>query len=213
MPTIESAEARLDRLDSTDAIRQLAARYALAVDMRDMDAIVNLYLPDVNLGGGVRGRQALKAVFDRVLRNFRASVHNIGTHVIEFTDRDNAQGVLYCRCEHEIAGQWIPVQLYYLDLYHRHEGRWYFRGRVPSELFGADALERPVPGWVKWPGAADRPGYWHKHFPSWTEFWENPGQGDTPVRPPAPEGRFIDDLRRGDTRLFPIDFDFSRNKE
>ena len=30
--------ARLDRLESLDAIRQLAAKYSLALDMRDIDA-------------------------------------------------------------------------------------------------------------------------------------------------------------------------------
>ena len=32
--------ARLDRLESLDAIRQLAARYCLALDMRALDALV-----------------------------------------------------------------------------------------------------------------------------------------------------------------------------
>ena len=31
-------EARIDRLESLDAIRQLPAKYALALDMRDMEA-------------------------------------------------------------------------------------------------------------------------------------------------------------------------------
>jgi len=210
MQELERFEDRLDRLESIEAIRQLAARYAVAVDMRDMDAIVNLYLPDVSLGSGVRGRQALKAVFDHVLRSFRASVHDVGTHVIEFTDRDNAQGILYCRCEHEIAGKWVPVQLYYLDFYRREGGQWYIRRRVPSELYGADALERPQPGRVRWPDSPDRPGHWHKHFPSWAEFWEDTEGGTAPVRPAAPEGGFIDGLRRGDRRLFPIDFNFAK---
>jgi hypothetical protein len=30
--------ARIDRLESIDEIRQLAAKYSLALDMRDMDA-------------------------------------------------------------------------------------------------------------------------------------------------------------------------------
>ena len=33
--------ARLDRVEATEGIRQLAARYALAVDMRDLDALVD----------------------------------------------------------------------------------------------------------------------------------------------------------------------------
>ena len=34
-----SLEARLDRLEALDEIRQLAAKYCLALDMRDLDAL------------------------------------------------------------------------------------------------------------------------------------------------------------------------------
>ena len=42
--------ARIDRLESTEAIRQLVARYALSLDMRDLDAHVNLFAPDIRVG-------------------------------------------------------------------------------------------------------------------------------------------------------------------
>ena len=43
-------DARLDRLESLAEIRQLPYRYALAVDSRDMDALVGLFVPDVRVG-------------------------------------------------------------------------------------------------------------------------------------------------------------------
>ena len=42
--------ARIDRLESLDEIRQLAAKYSLALDMRDLDALVNLFPEDVRVG-------------------------------------------------------------------------------------------------------------------------------------------------------------------
>jgi hypothetical protein len=42
--------ARIDRLESLDAIRQLAAKYSLALDMRNLDALVNLFPEDVRVG-------------------------------------------------------------------------------------------------------------------------------------------------------------------
>ena len=42
--------ARIDRLESVDEIRQLAAKYSLALDMRDLDALVNLFPEDVRVG-------------------------------------------------------------------------------------------------------------------------------------------------------------------
>jgi hypothetical protein len=47
---------RLDRLESLDEIRQLVARYALALDMRDLDALCGLFPEDVRVGRDGRGR-------------------------------------------------------------------------------------------------------------------------------------------------------------
>ncbi|MFM7274434.1 MAG: nuclear transport factor 2 family protein, partial [Gammaproteobacteria bacterium] len=49
MSTDTDLLARIDRLESTEAIRQLAARYSLSLDMRDLDAHVNLFAPDIRV--------------------------------------------------------------------------------------------------------------------------------------------------------------------
>ena len=41
---------RIDRLESLEQIRQLPARYALALDMRDLDALAGLFPEDVEVG-------------------------------------------------------------------------------------------------------------------------------------------------------------------
>ena len=47
----QTLEERIDRLESLDAIRQLAGRsIPLSLDMRDMDAHVNLFAPDIKVG-------------------------------------------------------------------------------------------------------------------------------------------------------------------
>ena len=43
-------ENRVDRLESIDAIRQLASKYALTLDMRNLDQHVNLFVSDVSVG-------------------------------------------------------------------------------------------------------------------------------------------------------------------
>ncbi len=67
-----SLEARIDRLESIDAIRQLAAKYSLALDMRDCDAWANLFPEDVKVGGGKTGRAELRRL---VRRNPPCAVH------------------------------------------------------------------------------------------------------------------------------------------
>jgi hypothetical protein len=52
----EALLARIDRLESLDEIRQLAAKYSLALDMRDLDAMVNLFPEDVRVGKDKVGR-------------------------------------------------------------------------------------------------------------------------------------------------------------
>ena len=95
-------ESRLDRLESLDAIRQLPAKYALALDMRDMNAMVHLFPDDVRVGKGASGRAALRAYMDQTLRApFTGTSHHIGGHIIEFIDADHAQGVVYSKNEHE----------------------------------------------------------------------------------------------------------------
>ena len=102
MPGIATREARLDRLESIDAIRQLAAKYSLALDMRDADAWVGLFPDDVKVGEGRTGRAALRDWFDQTMRvQFDGTSHHIGGHIIEFEDPDHAQGVVYSKNEHE----------------------------------------------------------------------------------------------------------------
>ena len=58
-------EERLLRLESTDEIRQLVAKYCLALDMRDLDALCGLFPEDVRVGGGQQGRARAAALVRR----------------------------------------------------------------------------------------------------------------------------------------------------
>jgi hypothetical protein len=106
---------RIDRLESLEQIRQLPARYALALDMRDLDALAGLFPEDVEVGKS-RGREALRAWFDRTLRvQFTGTSHHVGNHVIEFEDADHARGVVYSKNEHETGAEWVIMQMMYVD--------------------------------------------------------------------------------------------------
>ena len=190
---------RIDRLESLDAIRQLPARYALALDMRDSDAWVNLFPENVRVGGGKQGRKALRDWFDEThSRQFAGTAHHIGGHIIDFDDPDHAQGVVYSKNEHEAGEEWIIMQMMYFDRYERIEGRWYFRRRLPLYWYATD-LNRPPIGErkMRWPGVPPHEGSFHDLFPSWADFWARAGQPyDEPVAPPAPLEGFIDAMRR-----------------
>jgi hypothetical protein len=190
-------EARIERLESLDEIRQLAAKYSLALDMRDADAWVNLFPADVRVSKTESGRQALKKWFDETHRvQFTGTSHHIGGHIIEFEDRDHAQGVVYSKNEHETGPEWVIMQMMYFDKYERIDGRWHFRRRLPLYWYATDLNKPPIgEKKMRWPGREPYTGSFHELFPSWAAFWNNP-QPEGPVAPPAPYGKFIETMRK-----------------
>ncbi|CDO36200.1 nuclear transport factor 2 family protein [Novosphingobium sp. KN65.2] len=197
--TERSIEDRLDRLESLEAIRQLPARYALALDMRDMDAMVSLFPEDVRVGRDTTGRKALREYMDTTLRApFTGTSHHIGGHVIEFEDADHARGIVYSKNEHETGDEWVIMQMMYSDNYVRRDGRWYFARRLPLYWYATDLNKPPIGDRkMRWPGTEWTEGNFHKLFPSFDEFWARKGDHGGPVAEPAPFDRFIETMRRG----------------
>ncbi|GAA4971259.1 nuclear transport factor 2 family protein [Yinghuangia aomiensis] len=176
--SVADTERRLRRVEAYEEIRQLAARYALALDSRDVPALASLFVDDVQTGDGGSGRAALARWFDPVLRPYGITFHLIGNHVIDFVDDDHATGVVYCRPEHEVGDLWVVMPMQYWDRYERRDGRWYFRSRKPKAFYAADVLEHPlkVADRFHFPDnpmitRAELPEKW----PSWQEFWARTG--------------------------------------
>lgn len=191
--------ARIDRLESLDAIRQLPARYALALDMRDIDAMVGLFPADIRVGREASGREALRRYLDETMRvQFTGTAHHIGGHIIEFDDPDHAHGVVYSKNEHETGPEWVIMQMMYVDDYERIDGRWYFRRRLPLYWYATD-LNKPPLGdrKMRWPGREPYEGGFHDLFPSWRDFWARGGPPDGPVPEPAPLDQFLNRMRGG----------------
>lgn len=163
-------EARIDRLEAIHAIEQLAMRYALAVDGRDVDAWVALFVEDVDCGRHGRGRLALHEVIEPQLRGFYRSIHQICGHRISLLGPDAAEGVVYCRAEHEVGSRWMVMAVAYFDEYARRGDDWYFVRRREKHWYSVDVLDRPAPPFHRWPdGGAERlPG----DLTGWRDFWE-----------------------------------------
>ena len=196
----ESLLARVDRLESLDEIRQLAAKYSLSLDMRDLDAHVNLFAPDIRVSREKVGRSHLKSWLDDTLRlQFTGTSHHIGNHIIEFDDPDNAHGVVYSKNEHETGDEWIIMQMLYWDNYQRIDGRWYFRRRLPCYWYATDLNKPPIgDNKMRWPDREPYEGAYHDLWPSWQDFWNSPPDCDEPeVAPPAPLDEFLATMRRG----------------
>jgi len=175
---LEELPQRIERIESQLAIQQLPIRYALAVDARDLDAWVELFVDDVSCGRHGRGREVLRRLIDPQVRTFYRSIHQICGHAIDLIDSDRASGRVYCRAEHEARGKWIVMAICYFDEYERRSGRWYFARRRERHWYSSDVLERPgqprFQNWDAWPDA--QPELPHA-FATWTPFWSEGDAG------------------------------------
>jgi ketosteroid isomerase-like protein len=166
----------LERLVATDRIRQLASRYAVAMDARDLDALVALFVDDVQVGRQVQGREALRQNFDAQLRNIGISILFVGNHVIDFEDDRHARGIVYCKGEIQAGDCWVEQAIQYRDVYEKRGQSWYFVRRRHLLWYG---IEHP-PGSPANPLALEPANWPEKHAgkgslpeseSSWRRFW------------------------------------------
>jgi hypothetical protein len=112
-------------------MRQLAERYAVAVDGKDLDTLSGLFVPDVDNGHYGQGPDGVKAFFNEALQSFHCSMHLVANHIIDFDAEDRAHGIVYCRAQHHVLEpeHWYDMAMAYFDTYERDGERWYFRRR------------------------------------------------------------------------------------
>jgi ketosteroid isomerase-like protein len=164
----------VSRLLAYEEIRQLAARYAFAVDTRDLEALVGLFVDDVRVGRDASGRDALRASFDESLRGIGISILNVGTHVIDLVDDDHATGHVYCKGEIQDGDRWIHQAILYRDLYERRAGHWYFVRRRHELWYGAEVGANPLTlAPANWPEHHDGIGTVPETWETWRVFWED----------------------------------------
>jgi hypothetical protein len=154
-----------------EQIRQLASRYAVALDARDLDTLVGLFVPDVKVGRSQIGREALRKNFSEQLRDLGVTILLVGNHVIDIVDEDHATGIVSCRGEIEMDEQWVVQSIQYHDVYERRDGVWLFVRRRHLLFYGADMLQRPIglPP-AHWPASATGKGELPELFPTWQAF-------------------------------------------
>ena len=185
-PSSNPGNDLLARLVAEADIRQLVARYAVATDQRDLDALVALFIPDVRVGRDesgepVRGRDALRENLAGQLSAIGVTILHVGTHQIDLQGPDDATGHVYCRAEIQDGARWIHQSIRYDDRYRRVDGQWLFVGRHHQLFYGAEVGTSPVglPP-ADWPANHDGRGTLPEADPTWQTFREEfPGQQAT----------------------------------
>ncbi|WP_428338895.1 nuclear transport factor 2 family protein [Mycobacterium sp.] len=183
---------RVQRIEDLLEIQQLAVRYAMAVDERDVDAWVNLFVPDVEAGKGGVGRPALRDFITAQLRLFYRSIHQIVGHRIDPLSSDRASGSVYCRAEHEVGKRWIVVALRYDDDYRKVGGAWYFARRTDKHWYEADVNDWPQHvSFHGWPDAPRRP-LLPEPSDCWSAFWHGADTSAITSVPLSDDGTCLD---------------------
>jgi hypothetical protein len=156
----------VERLLAMEEIRQLAYRYALALDSRDMDTLVDLFVS--------RARDGVRRQFNASLRTVGVTILHVTNHIIDL-DPDHperATGAVYCRGEIEDGESWVVQNILYKDRYQREDGSWRFVNRDHLLWYGADILQRPIglPP-ANWPEHNTGKGVLPEQWETWRRFW------------------------------------------
>src|SRR5262245_24403289 len=123
---------RVRELADRVEIRELVARYAAAVDDRDLSAVVGFFTDDGTLSRlpwRAVGPAQLEAAYRTALGRYEWTVHSVHGNAVDFTGEDDAVGFVGCHAEHALNGEVVVVALRYRDEYRRVDGRWRFRSR------------------------------------------------------------------------------------
>jgi uncharacterized protein (TIGR02246 family) len=136
-----SVETRLRRLEDRAELRELVARYAVAIDDRDIEAITALFTPDGTFRSqdgvmNARGREAVVEQFRGRFKSLTVSYHFSHDQILSFSsDPDSATGLVTAHAEVWRNGRALIAALRYADSYRRHQGQWCFADRLLSFLY------------------------------------------------------------------------------
>jgi uncharacterized protein (TIGR02246 family) len=138
---------RIRDLEDRAELRELVARYGIAVDDRDIDALTELFTPDGSFRSvdGVMsaiGREAVIQQFHGRFAALKATNHIAHDQILQLgPEPDAAEGLVTSHAEVCREERVLIAALRYRDRYRRHEGRWRFAERVLSFLYYLPADE------------------------------------------------------------------------
>lgn len=128
-------------IETREELRELALRYALAVDGCDADALLRLFTADGSVGGmdesvpSFTGEADLRLMIHQVDTSFNRTMHNIYNQTFEIeAAASTANGETYCLASHIIEGadgswQILDMAIRYKNDYAHQDGRWKFKRR------------------------------------------------------------------------------------
>lgn len=142
-PGAQSQSDLIDRLAAREEIRELAYRYAYAVDFRDVEMFRTLWAP-------VAAPSPYPDIDIHTVEDLIAgwpdrgpSILFVCNHLIDFEDAEHAVGSVYCIVQVGWGERFIDQSILYQDRYVRLDGRWLFEKRRHLLWFGEDRERHP----------------------------------------------------------------------
>jgi hypothetical protein len=124
-----------------DELRNLAQRYARAVDARDIGALTEIFHPEAEITGS-RGTQSLTEWLEtmRGPRAFPTSMHMIGDPLIEVAEGGDdatvdSYAVVYQLSDPGSGNRDLTLGIRYVDEVVTEQGRWVIRRRNAQTLW------------------------------------------------------------------------------
>lgn len=162
--TTPASSALVRELLDREQLRDLVARYAMAVDDHDLAAVEAMFHPDAVFdrdGHLARGWPEVAATLGASMRGFRRMLHTPHAAVVELVGPDAATGASTGHAELVTSRGVLLAAYRYADEFARHEGRWVFTRRAVRFVYATSALEYaatlPHEDRVRFPGEDARP--------------------------------------------------------
>jgi hypothetical protein len=128
-----------------DEIRQLAYRYAAAIEARDVDAMAELFSPKARFGRHGEGPDALRRLMVDGLSGSLLAVILVANHLIDFDSGEEARGEVWAHCyAHTAADGFVEQLIKYEDRYALSDGRWLFMHRRHRLWYGVGHTSSPL---------------------------------------------------------------------
>ena len=148
MSELQNILDRLDRLESKDAIREMATAYAIACDEHDMPRLTSLFTEDAcfdapNGAMVAQGKQAIVTMFENTFKIRGPAYHWTHDITVKMDDNnpDKATGLVLSHAETTPNGVVSIAAMRYVDEYRREQGKWLFAKRVIHFLYYVPAAE------------------------------------------------------------------------
>lgn len=167
----------LRTLLAKDQIRDLAARYSLAVDDHDIESVLATFTDDGVFevaGKELRGRAELRAFYVDTMDRYHTMLHTPEIHLITVADTVCATGIMTGHAELAVHDTLVMSAFRYRDTYLNVGGNWLFDRRrvsfmyaLPFESMGASFRGTKR---IRWPQARYLEADYPESAPTWDTY-------------------------------------------